>query len=88
MKETKVRARVELTGRPVISEDTGRKLGRVGDVSFISETGELMSLVLVEPTPTTKELNLETDDKGNILIPFSAVRTVSDFVIVSEKDMF
>lgn len=88
MKETKVRGRAELVGRTIVSEETGRKFGRVGDVSFISETGELMSLLLVEPTPAIKDLNLEADDKGNLLVPFSAVKSVGDFVIVSEKDIF
>lgn len=88
MKETKIRGRAELAGKMVVSEETGRKFGKVGDISFISETGELMNLLLVETTKAIEDLSLEKDDQGRMLIPFSAVKSVGDFVIVSEKDIF
>jgi sporulation protein YlmC with PRC-barrel domain len=59
----------------------------VGDVSFITESGELMNIVVADPTKSTTELGLSEDDRGRVLIPFSAVKSVGDFVIVSEKDM-
>jgi sporulation protein YlmC with PRC-barrel domain len=34
-----------------------------------------------------KELNLKSDDKGRYLIPFSAVKSIGDFVIVSENEL-
>lgn len=84
----RIKGKTELAGKEVVSDETGRKFGRVGDVSFVADTGELMNLLLVQPTPAIKDLKIETDDKGNLMIPFSAVKSVGDFIIVSEKDIF
>jgi len=43
--------------------------------------------VIVEPTAHTNTLNLQQDERGRMLVPFSAVRSVGDFVIVAEKDI-
>jgi len=77
----------ELMGKILVSDETGRKFGVVGDVSFITESGELMNVVLVDPTKYVGELNVQEDDRGRFLIPFSAVKAVGEFVIVSEKDI-
>ena len=66
---------------------TGRKFGTVGDLKFIAESGELLSIALSEPTKNTLQLNLERDDEGRYLIPFSSVKSVGDFVIISEKEI-
>lgn len=87
MKEITVRGR-EFIGKTIVSDETGKKFGRVGDVTFIADTGELMSLLLVEPTRAAAEMQLQQDEKGRILVPFSAVKSVGDFVIVAEKDVF
>ncbi|MEM5871649.1 MAG: hypothetical protein QW051_02125 [Candidatus Aenigmatarchaeota archaeon] len=86
MVEERVRSR-ELIGKILISEESGKKFGVVGDLDYIVESGELINLVLVQPTKNATELNLQEDDKGRLLIPFSAVKSVGDFVIVSEKDI-
>ena len=77
----------DLIGKVVISEESGRKFGLVGDIKFIAESGELLSIVLKDPSKHAKELNLEKDEDGNILIPFSTVKSVGDFVIISEKEL-
>ncbi|MFH0928929.1 MAG: PRC-barrel domain-containing protein [Candidatus Aenigmatarchaeota archaeon] len=82
----KLRAK-EMVGKVIVSEDTGRKFGVVGDVNFITESGELMNIIVSEPTRQALDLKLAEDDKGRILIPFSAVRSVGDFIIVAEKDI-
>ena len=83
---SKVKAK-NLVGKIIVSEDTGRKFGIVGDVNFITESGELMNIVISEPTKQALELNLSEDDRGKLLIPFSAVRSVGDFIIIAEKDV-
>ncbi|MDD5416837.1 MAG: PRC-barrel domain-containing protein [Candidatus Aenigmarchaeota archaeon] len=85
MAETKVRMK-DLIGKLIVSEE-GRKFGLVGDVIFITESGELMNIVLSEPTKQALDLQLSEDDRGRLLVPFSAVRSVRDFVIISEKDI-
>lgn len=82
----KVRAK-DLVGKIIVSEDTGRKFGVVGDVNFITESGELMNIVVAEPTKQTLELKLAEDEKGRLMIPFSAVKSVGDFIIIAEKDI-
>lgn len=82
----KVRGK-ELIGKVIVSEESGRRFGVVGDVSFIAESGELMNVVLAEPTKHARDIELTEDDKGRVLIPFSAVKSVGDFVIVAEKDI-
>jgi sporulation protein YlmC with PRC-barrel domain len=77
----------ELMGKILVSDETGRKFGVVGDVSFITESGELMNVVLVDPTKYVGELNIQEDERGRFLVPFSAVKAVGEFVIVSEKDI-
>ncbi len=66
----------DIIGKPIIS-DSGMKYGVVGDVEFITESGELMSVKIVE-----------TGSKGgDRKIPFSAVKSIGDFVVISEKDL-
>jgi len=86
MVEERVKAK-RLIGKVLISEETGKKFGVIGDVDFITESGELINLVIVEPTTHTNTLNLQQDERGRMLVPFSAVRSVGDFVIVAEKDI-
>ena len=77
----------EVIGKIVVSEESGKKFGVVGDINFISESGELLNLMLVEPTKHVDEISLEHDDENRLLIPFSSVKSIGDFVIVSEKDI-
>jgi sporulation protein YlmC with PRC-barrel domain len=84
--EERVRSR-KLIGKILISEETGKKFGLIGDIDFVTESGELINLVLTDKTAHTDNLNLQTDEKNRMLVPFSAVKSVGDFVIVSEKDI-
>ncbi len=86
MVETRVRAK-DIVKKTVISEETGRKFGIVSNVDFITESGELLNLIIETPTVHMKELNLKSDEKGRYLIPFSAVKSIGDFVIVSENEL-
>ena len=76
-----------LMGKVIISEETGRKFGVVGDISFVAESGELMNIILSQPTAHIREIPIKEEEPGKLLIPFSAVKSVGDFVIVSERDI-
>ncbi len=65
----------------------GRRIGYVKDVLFETSTGELISIVLKDPTPYVKNLNLEKTKENEYLIPYSAIIAIGDFVIVSEEDL-
>lgn len=77
----------DLLGKVIVSEETGRKFGVIGDINFVAESGELLNLVLVEPTKHIGDLSLEKDDNNRMLVPFSSVKSVGDFVIISEKEI-
>ncbi len=59
----------------------------VGDIIFETRSGELIHMVLVNPTPYTEKMDLEKDKSGHILIPFSAVIAIGDFMVVAEEDI-
>ena len=86
MAETKVRA-ADIVGKQIISEETGRKFGIVSNIDFITESGELMNLIVEQPTRHLADLNLKSDEKGRLLVPFSSVKSIGDFVIVSENEL-
>ena len=76
----------QLIGKTVVSK-TGKRFGEVGDIIFETRSGELIHLILKNPTPYTEKLELEKDKENNILIPFSAVIAMGDFMVISEEDI-
>ena len=76
----------QLIGKTIVSK-SGKRFGEVGDMIFETKTGELIHMVLVNPTPYTEKLELEKDKKGQILIPFSAVVAIGDFMVIAEEDI-
>lgn len=86
MPETRIRAG-DVVGKTIISEETGRKFGVVTNVDFVTESGELMNIVVDQATRHLTELNLKVDDKGRLLIPFSSVKSIGDFIIISENEL-
>jgi sporulation protein YlmC with PRC-barrel domain len=77
----------DVVGKAIISSETGKKLGVVGNIEFITETGELLNIVVEDATRSLLDLNVKTDSKGRPLIPFSAVKSVGDFVVVTESEL-
>ena len=65
----------------------GKRLGFVRDITFETKSGELISIVLKDPTPYTKNLNLERTSSNELLVPYSSIIAIGDFVIVSEEDL-
>ena len=76
----------DLLGKTVVTK-SGKKFGEVGNITFETRTGELIQIVLKSPTTYTEGLELEKDTDGSLMIPFSAVLAVGDFVVVSEEDI-
>ena len=76
----------QLIGKTIVSK-TGKKFGEVGDLIFETRSGELIHMVLVNPTVYTEKLELEKDKENNILIPFSAVIAIGDFMVIAEEDI-
>ena len=75
-----------LLGRLVVS-NKGRKLGEVADLIFDTRSGEILHLVLKNPTEYAFKLGLEKTKDNELLIPFSAVISIGDFIIVAEEEI-
>ena len=76
----------QLLGKTVVSK-TGKRFGELGDIIFETKSGELIHMVLVNPTSYAEKLELEKDKEGHILIPYSAVIAIGDFMVIAEEDI-
>jgi sporulation protein YlmC with PRC-barrel domain len=76
----------QLLGKRVVSK-TGRLFGEVGNIVFESRTGELIQLVLRNHTGFAEGLELEKDNQGNLLVPYSSVMAIGDFVVIAEEEI-
>jgi sporulation protein YlmC with PRC-barrel domain len=86
MSEEEKKFSKQIIGKTVVSK-TGKKFGEVGDIVFETKSGELIHIVLINPTPYSDKLELEKNKQGNLLIPFSAVIAMGDFMVIAEEDI-
>ena len=75
-----------LLGKMIVTKE-GKRLGFVKDILFETKSGELINVVVKDSTPYTRNLNLERTNTSELLIPYSAIIAIGDFVIVSEEDL-
>jgi len=75
-----------LLGKMIVTKE-GKRLGFVKDILFETRSGELINLLVKDPTPYTKNLNLERTSSNELLVPYSAIIAMGDFLIVSEEDL-
>ncbi len=75
-----------LLGKMIVTKE-GKRLGFVRDLTFETNSGEIINIVLKDPTPYIKNLNLEKISNSELLIPYNSVIAIGDFVIVSEEDL-
>ena len=75
-----------LVGKMVVTKE-GKRLGFVKDLLFETRSGEIINILLKDSTPYTKNLNLEHTSSKDLLIPYSAIIAIGDFVVVSEEDL-
>ena len=76
----------EVVGKLVVTKE-GKRLGFVKDVTFETNTGELIQLILKDSTPYTRSLNLEVSVGKEVLVPYNSIIAIGDFVVVSEEDL-
>ena len=75
-----------IVGKLIVTKE-GKRLGFVKDVTFETRSGELINIVVKDATPYTRNLNLEATRSSELLIPYTAIIAIGDFVIVSEEDL-
>ena len=76
----------DIVGKLVVTKE-GKRLGIIKDITFETRTGELIQLVLKDPTPYTKNLNLEISPQKELLISYNTIIAIGDFVVISEEDL-
>jgi len=76
----------EVLGKSIVTKE-GKRLGLVKDITFETRTGELLHIVIRDPTEYLGQLGLESSTDGELLIPYNAIIAIGDFVVVSEEDL-
>jgi len=86
MSEEEKKYSKQIINKTVVTK-SGKRFGEVGNINFETRTGELIQIILKNPTSYAEGLELEKDKQGALMIPYSAVIAVGDFVVVSEEDI-
>ena len=76
----------QLLGRKVVTKN-GKVFGEVNNLIFEIRTGELLQMALRNPASYAEGLDLERTKQNEVLVPFSAVVALGDFVVVAEEDI-
>ncbi len=76
----------ELMNKTVVSQ-TGKTFGTTDDLIFETKSGEIIYLVLKNPTTYAQTFDLEKTKGGQLKIPYNAVIAVGDFVVIAEEDI-
>lgn len=74
-----------LSGK-VVSNDKGNVIGKVHDILFKPETGEV-TMLIVQPDKSVEEKAYPRDESGMITVPFTAINAIGEFVVVSEEKL-
>lgn len=64
--------------------DRGLQIGKLSDIIFDEKDGKIISLV-VKPASREVVTSMQRDSSGNAIIPFTAVMSIRDFVVVNER---
>ncbi len=75
-----------ISGKMIVTKE-GRRLGFVKDLTFETNSGEVINVIVKDATAYTKNLNLEKINSSEILIPYNSIIAIGDFLIVSEEDL-
>ncbi len=84
-KGEKIDART-VVGKTVVGK-SGKKIGVVSDLVYEVRTGELVYLTVRNATSYANTFQFEKDNNGNEQIPYNAVISVGDFVVVAEEEI-
>nr|MBD3312172.1 hypothetical protein [archaeon] len=76
----------KIIGKTIVSK-TGKTFGKVGDIIFETRTGELIYILIDNPTSFATTFELEANKEGRLQVPFSSVLAIGDFVVIQEEDI-
>lgn len=63
---------------------TGKEIGRLDDIIVDEQTGEMESVIVEPDAETAEDIRFPKDSQGDFVIPFKAVRAISDVIVVEE----
>lgn len=69
-----------------ILTDRGLRIGNIYDLGVDEETGKIETLI-IQPESQEVAQNLDMDDEGNALVPYSSVIAIRDYIVISEKSL-
>ena len=75
-----------LIGKKVVTK-TGKVFGEVNNIIFETRTGELLQLALKNTTSYCEGLDLEKTKQNEVLVPYSSVVALGDFVVIAEEEI-
>ena len=75
-----------LIGKKVVTK-SGKVFGEVNNLIFEVRTGEVLQLVLRNTTGYCEGLDLERTKQNEILLPYTAVVALGDFIVVAEEEI-
>lgn len=75
----------ELVGKKVVST-SGYDIGRLVDAEISQVTGKI-SYVVIEPSSDSSLAKKLSSSEGPIRMPYSAVTSVADYVVIDTKNM-
>jgi len=64
---------------------TGKEIGRLDDIVVDEATGEMESIVVEPDAETADDVRFPKDSQGDFVIPFKAVRAISDVIVLDES---
>jgi len=73
----------QLAGKTLVSND-GEGIGRVVDLAVNEVTGKIISII-AEGNPDSVTARKMRKEDGLLVIPYSAVLAVSDYIILDKK---
>jgi len=77
----------EFCSKTVISRN-GRMFGKVLSVNADLATGELVSVIIEPAKNILPQLeDLVTDKNGRVILPFSAITSIGDLIVINEEDL-
>ena len=76
----------QIIGKKVVSK-SGKVFGEVSNLIVETRTGEVLQLAVRNPTGYCEGLDLEKTKQGEVLLPYTAVVAMGDFIVVAEEEI-
>lgn len=76
----------DLIGMNIMTK-SGKKLGTLKDFIFDIKSGEVIHMVITNPTSHARDLNLEQTKNNEFLVPWNSLLSIADVIVVNDEDL-